>query len=42
MNVSPAALLAMARAISDLTTENVDASRAFRFAVHFFDAEEMR
>jgi hypothetical protein len=33
---------AMARAMGDLTTENVDASWAFRFAVHFFDAEEMR
>jgi hypothetical protein len=42
MNVSPAVLLAMARAMGDLATENVEASWAFRFAVHFFDAEEMR
>lgn len=37
MNVSPAALLAMARAMGDLATENVEASWAFRFAVHFFE-----
>lgn len=42
MNVSPAALLAMARAMGHLATENVEAGWAFRFAVHFFDAEEMR
>jgi hypothetical protein len=42
MNVSPAVLLALARAMGDLATENVEASWAFRFAVHFFDAEEMR
>ena len=40
-NVSPAELLAMARAMGDLATEDVEASRAFRFAVHFFAAEEM-
>ena len=42
MNVSPAALLAMARAMVDVATENVEASWAFRFAVHYFDAKEMR
>lgn len=40
-NVSPAELLAMARAMGELATEDVEASRAFRFAVHFFAAEEM-
>lgn len=40
-NVSPAELRAMARAMGELATEDVEASRAFRFAVHFFAAEEM-
>ena len=40
-NVSPAELLAMSRAMGDLATEDVEASRAFRFAVHVFAAEEM-
>jgi hypothetical protein len=42
MNVSPAALLAMARAVGELATENVEASWACRFAVHLFEAEKMR
>jgi hypothetical protein len=40
-NVSPAELLAMARAMGELATEDVEASRAIRFAVHFFAAEQM-
>lgn len=40
-NVSPAELLAMARAMGKLATEDVEASRAIRFAVHFFAAEQM-
>ncbi|HET6734556.1 hypothetical protein [Mycobacterium sp.] len=42
MIVSPAALLAMTRAIGGLATEKIETSWAFRFAVHYFDAEEMR
>ena len=30
-----------ARAMGELATEDVEASRAFRFAVHFFAAEEV-
>jgi hypothetical protein len=40
-NVLPAELLAMACAMGELATEDVEASWAFRFAVHFFAAEEM-
>ncbi len=31
----------MARAMGEPATEDVEASRAFRFAVHFFAAEDM-
>jgi 2-polyprenyl-6-methoxyphenol hydroxylase-like FAD-dependent oxidoreductase len=37
----PAEMLAMGRALAELATEDVEASRAFRYAVHFFANEEL-